>query len=297
MTPEPKPTVSIEWDNAIATVTMNHEPHNLLGAKLLTPLLQTLQIASSQGARAIILRSGLRHFSAGADLDLFAARASDPASTPADKATGSLTADQSTTPQDADNSGDTATHQGDTEQAELGTMGVIDRFSQIPIPIIASVHGSCLGGGLELALLCDFIIASRSAKFGCVEATLGVHPLMGAIQRISQRAGEARAKEMAILARRYDAATLERWNVINLVVDEDKLVATTTAIAKEMAAGPTVAHAATKQLAHIAVSEGVEAADRAMNQVQAQIWASEDLQIGLTSFLTSGPGLAKFEGR
>lgn len=297
MTPEPNPTVSIEWDNAIATVTMNHEPHNLLGAKLLTPLLQTLQIASSQGARAIILRSGLRHFSAGADLDLFAARASESETTVQEEPIGSTTADQSTSPPAAANPTGTAAPQGDAEQAELGTMGVIDRFSQIPIPIIASVHGSCLGGGLELALLCDFIIASSSAKFGCVEATLGVHPLMGAIQRISQRAGEARAKEMAILARRYDAATLERWNVINLVVDEDKLVATTTAIAKEIAAGPTVAHAATKQLARIAVDQGVAAADKAMNQVQAQIWASEDLQIGLTSFLTSGPGLAQFEGR
>jgi enoyl-CoA hydratase/carnithine racemase len=167
----------------------------------------------------------------------------------------------------------------------------------LPIPLIASVHGVCLGGGLELALACDYIIAATSAKVGSVEATLGLHPLLGGIQRQVQRIGAARAKEMSMLARRYDAPTLEKWGLINLTVPEEQLQTVTMTIAEEFAQGPTVAHAATKQLAHIAVNEGVAAADEAMTRVQAPIWASEDLKIGLASFRKSGPGLAKFVGR
>jgi enoyl-CoA hydratase/carnithine racemase len=69
------------------------------------------------------------------------------------------------------------------------------------------------------------------------------------------------------------------------------------AIAEELARGPTVAHAATKQLAWLAANEGVEAADEAMAKIQEPIWASEDLRIGLASFKQNGPGLAKFQGR
>ena len=172
------------------------------------------------------------------------------------------------------------------------------RFMELlPIPLIASVHGVCLGGGLELALSCDYIIAASSAKIGSVEATLGLHPLLGGIQRQVQRIGAQRAKEMSMLARRYDAPTLERWGLINLTVSEESLETATMAIAEEFAQGPTLAHAATKELAYIAVNQGVAAADEAMARVQAPIWASEDLKTGLASFRKNGPGLAKFVGR
>ena len=78
---------------------------------------------------------------------------------------------------------------------------------------------------------------------------------------------------------------------------EESLEKATMAIAEEFAQGPTLAHAATKQLAHIAVNDGVAAADEAMARVQAPIWASEDLKAGLASFRKNGPGLAKFAGR
>ena len=100
-----------------------------------------------------------------------------------------------------------------------------------------------------------------------------------------------------MLGRRYDPATLERWGLVNLVVPDDMLEKATLSIAEELAHGPTVAHAATKRLVHIAVNQGVLAADEAMAEVQKPIWASEDLRIGLASFRENGPGLAKFVGR
>jgi enoyl-CoA hydratase/carnithine racemase len=71
----------------------------------------------------------------------------------------------------------------------------------------------------------------------------------------------------------------------------------TLSIAEEFAQGPTVAHAVTKKIVHIAVNEGIQAADDAMGKLQEPIWASEDLKAGLASFRTNGPGLAKFAGR
>jgi enoyl-CoA hydratase/carnithine racemase len=251
----------------VSVLTMQYRPYNLLGPKLINAIVENVEASQKAGSRAIVIRSGLRHFSAGADLDIFEKRVS--------------------------------TASGDQSQEGRKLVGVeFLRFMELlPIPLIASVHGVCLGGGLELALACDYIIAATSAKIGSVEAALGLHPLLGGIQRQVQRIGAARAKEMSMLARRYDAPTLERWGLINLTVPEEQLQTATMSIADEFAQGPTLAHAATKQLVHIAVNEGVDAADVAMAKIQAPIWASEDLKTGLASFRKNGPGLAKFAGK
>ena len=259
--------ISRDQRGAVAVLTMQYRPYNLIGRKLFNALVENIEGAQKDGSRAIIIRSGLRHFSAGADLEIFDKRVA--------QGNGS----------------------GGSENSRLSGVEFLRFMELLPIPLIASVHGVCLGGGLELALSCDYIVAASSAKIGSVEATLGLHPLLGGIQRQAQRIGAARAKEMSMLARRYDAPTLEKWGLINLTVPEHSLEATTMSIAEEFAQGPTVAHAATKQLVHIAVNEGVAAADEAMAQVQAPIWASEDLKTGLASFRKNGPGLAKFTGR
>jgi len=251
----------------ITILTMVYRPYNLLGPKLINAIVEQVEAAEQAGSRAIVIRSGLRHFSAGADLDIF------------DKRVTAESADQS------------------NENRRLSGVEFLRFMELLPVPLIASVHGVCLGGGLELALACDYIIAASSAKIGSVEATLGLHPLLGGIQRQVQRMGAARAKEMSMLGRRYDAATLEKWGLINLTVPDESLEQATMTIAQEFAQGPTLAHAATKKLVHIAVNEGVAAADEAMTGVQAPIWASEDLKTGLASFRKNGPGLAKFAGR
>lgn len=253
--------ITSDMEGAVAVLSMNLAPYNLMDKALNLELIGALAWAESQGARAIILRSGLRHFSAGADLD-------------------SMSEDAET-----------------TDVLDWGLAETLQAFSDHPAPIVASVHGVCVGGGFELALACDLIIASESAKIGCVEVTVGLHPLMGAIQRITQRAGAARAKEMALLGRRYDAETLERWNIINRVVADEQLESATMVLAQELAHGPSVAHAATKRLASIAVNEGVAAADAAMAEIQRPIMRSADFRTGVASYRTKGLGMADFEGR
>lgn len=259
--------VAREERGNISVLTMQYRPYNLLGPKLINAIIEKVEASQRAGSRAIVIRSSLRHFSAGADLDMFDRRV------------------------------DNGSNDAGSESRRLDGVEFLRFMELLPIPLIASVHGVCLGGGLELALCCDYIIAASSAKIGSVEATLGLHPLLGGIQRQVQRIGALRAKEMSMLARRYDAPTLEKWGLINLTVPEESLEKATMAVAEEFAHGPTIAHAATKELAHIAANEGVAAADQAMARVQAPIWASDDLKIGLASFRKNGPGLAKFGGR
>jgi enoyl-CoA hydratase/carnithine racemase len=254
------PPVGCEMDGQVAVLTMQHPPHNFAGYALMAGLLEGLQWAEAQGARAVLLNSGLRNFCAGADIALFES------------------ADRGVAP-------------------DFDVVEVLRAFDRLPLPIVAAIHGVTVGGGLEIALACDLIISSESAKIGCVEASLGLNPLMGAIQRITQRAGAARAKEMVLLARRYDARTLERWNIINRVVPDDKLGDVSLSVAHELANGPTLAHASTKAIVSYTLAHGVLAADEAMHELQAEYWKSDDLKRGVASLLANGPGFARFEGR
>ncbi|GAA4821267.1 enoyl-CoA hydratase/isomerase family protein [Actinomycetospora corticicola] len=247
-------------DGTLAVLTMQSRPHNFLGSDLIDGVLAAVEWAVAEDARAIVLRSGLRNFCAGADLGLFSS---------ADRG----------------------------EAPDVDLVEVLRMFDELPVPVVASVHGVCVGGGFELALACDLIVAAQSAKIGCVEATIGMNPLMGAVQRITERAGSARAKEMALLARRYDPATLERWNIINRVVSDDSLEAVSLALGQELAHGPTVAHASTKALVSYAAGHGPRATDARMAELQKDIWTSNDLQVGLQSLAQNGPGAARFEGR
>ena len=106
--------------------------------------------------------------------------------------------------------------------------------------------------GFELSLACDMIWASESAQFGLVEAVVGLTPLMGGTQRIAERAGPARAREFVMSGGLYDAATLERWNVINRVLPDADLAEKSLRFAQRLAAGPTLAHAATKRIVRAA---------------------------------------------
>lgn len=255
-----EPVVLCESKGRVTVLTMQFRPHNLMGPTMYRALLEGFGAAVKRGSRAILLRSGLRHFSAGAEVSLFP---------------------------------DRITRQG---KGLVDPLEVLRAFETLPIPIVAAVSGTCLGGGFEVVLACDYSVVAESAKLGSVEVAVGLHPLLGGIQRQVMRAGPARAKEMSMLGRRYDAATLERWGLINLVVPDDKLDEAAMSIAQELAAGPTVAHGATKQLVRIALNEGLNAADEAMFELQKPIWASRDLKRGLEVFSKTGPGTAEFEG-
>jgi enoyl-CoA hydratase/carnithine racemase len=250
--------VTYEKDGAVGIVTLAKPPHNLIDNALLEGLLTAYGSAVDEGCRGILLRSSMRHFCAGADVNGFT--------------------------------------NGGRRRDQAGFEELIGALENVPLPTIAAVHGAALGGGFELALTCDMILAADTATFGMAEASLGLIPLLGGVQRVVQRAGPARAKEMAMFGRRHDPAALERWGIINLVVSEAELATAALSWARQLAAGPTIALRAIKVLANLSVRHGLAGADARQTEMNDQMWASNDQKRGLAAFAATGPGSAIFEG-
>jgi enoyl-CoA hydratase len=141
------------------------------------------------------------------------------------------------------------------------------------------------------------IWASESAQFGLVEAVVGLTPGWGGTQRVAERAGPARARELVMSGRLFDAAAMERWNVVNRVLPDEELIPKATRFAQHLASGPTIAHATTKAVVRAFLEGGVREADRRTPEITAPLLETEDLVNAVQSFLKEGPGKATFEGR
>ncbi len=176
-------------------------------------------------------------------------------------------------------------------------LDVTQRIEDLPCPTVFAAHGVCLTAAFELSLACDVLVAAETARFGLVEIVVGLTPSMGGPQRLAERAGSARAKELVYSGELFDAATLERWNVVNRVWPDDGFAERAHAFALRLAHGPTRAHAATKQLVRTTVADGVRAADGLVPEVSGPLFATDDLRGAVASFLREGPGHASFTGR
>ena len=183
--------------------------------------------------------------------------------------------------------------------ADLWTrlLRVAQTFEDLPVPTVFAAHGLTLTAAFELSLACDILLAAEKASFGLVEIVVGLTPSMGGPQRLAERAGPARARELIFTGERYPAAVLERWNVVNRVLPDEGFAEAAREYARRVAAGPTVAHAATKQLVAAAVRQGARAADALVPEVSGALFATEDLRGAVASFLTDGPGKATYAGR
>ena len=174
---------------------------------------------------------------------------------------------------------------------------VVQTIEDLPVPTVFAAHGLTLTAAFEVSLACDILLAAEKASFGLVEIVVGLTPSMGGPQRLAERAGPARARELIFTGERYPAAVLERWNVVNRVLPDDGFAGAAREYAHRVAAGPTVAHAATKRLVAAAVRDGARAADALVPEVSGALFGSEDLRGAVASFLTEGPGKASYSGR
>lgn len=171
------------------------------------------------------------------------------------------------------------------------------RLAALPIPTVFAAHALCLTWAFELAVACDLILASESARFGLVEKVVGLTPTMGGTQRLAARAGVGRAKEFVMTGDLYPASVMERWNVVNRVLPDEGFALAAEQFALSLATGPTQAHAATKQvLAHFEHG-GVPEADAHVTTIASALFDTRDLPNAVHSFLTDGPGNATFIGR
>lgn len=255
-------SVTVSRDGDIAAITLSNPPLNLFGPDSFDALDECIAEVEASDARAAVWRADGDIFTGGVDVQVFA---------------------------DAVTSGE--------GESFPSLVGPIKRLEALEMPTLALCHGLCLTAGLEVALGCDMIWASESARFGLVERVVGLTPGAGGTQRMAERAGPARAREFVMSGRLYEAATLERWNVVNRVVADDELQEKGMAFARDLAAGPTRAHAMTKRIVRAYLDGGIERADEVTPGVFGELFATEDLQNAVQSFLRDGPGKATFEGK
>ena len=251
-----------ERDGDLALVTLADPPLNLFDRELVTELSEAIDAAAAGQPRALAMRAEGKVFTGGVDVKVFHGL-SEP----------------------------------DARGFAVELLELSHRIEDLPFPTVAVVHGLCLTAGFELALACDMIWASESARFGLVEIVVGLTPGMGGTQRVAERAGPARARELVMTGGLYPAETLERWNVVNRVLPDADLAEKSMAFAQRLASGPTLAHAATKRMVRAFLDEGVRGADARVGEISGGLFATEDLQGAVESFLTEGPGKATFQGR
>ncbi len=255
-------TARLERHGDVGAVVIDAPPLNLFGEALTRDLIAVLEEVAADLPRALLIRAEGELFTGGADVHVFEGK----------------------TPEEG------GAFFGDLIQ-------IVHRLEDMPIPTLSAVHGLCLTAGFELSLACDMIWASESARFGLVEIVVGLTPGMGGTQRVAERAGPARARELVMSGGLFEAATLERWNVVNRVLPDAELAEKSMRFAERLAAGPTLAHAATKRMVRAYLDEGVRGADARIGEISGSLFGTEDLQAAVKKFLAEGPGKATFEGR
>jgi enoyl-CoA hydratase len=152
-------------------------------------------------------------------------------------------------------------------------------------PWIAAVAGYALGGGCELAMMADFIIAADSAKFGQPEIKLGVTPGMGGSQRLTRAVGKAKAMEMCLTGRMMDAAEAERSGLVARVVPADQLVEEALKVAQEIAGMAPLAAIATKEMIEAAFETGLAQGILFERRLFHGLFGTEDQKEGMTAFV------------
>jgi enoyl-CoA hydratase/carnithine racemase len=255
--------VRVELDRGLAVLTIDAPPLNLYTADLQEQLGAAIGLLEQDEPRAALIRAEGKIVSGGVDVSLFDAQSSE------------------------------------AEAKELFDvmLSVPDRIAALPFPTVFAAHGLCLTWAFEVAVACDIILAAERAKFGLVERVVGLTPTMGGTQRLAARAGVGRAKEFVMTGATYDAAAMERWNVVNRVFPDEAFEAEARAFATDLAEGPTQAHKATKRVLGHFSHGGVPEANKHITTIAAELFATEDLRNAVKSFLSEGPGKATFTGR
>ena len=169
------------------------------------------------------------------------------------------------------------------------------RLAAIRTPLVAAVSGYALGGGCELALACDMIVASESAEFGQPEILLGIIPGGGGTQRLARVMGKQRAMELVLTGRRIDAAEAQRLGIVNTVAPRDGWLDAAMELATVVASRPPLAARLGKQAVLAADETPLSAGLESERRLFELAMATEDRVEGMTAFVEKRP--PEFRGR
>jgi enoyl-CoA hydratase/carnithine racemase len=251
--------VTVERVGTVAVLRVDRPPVNSLSAALLAELKEAVDALGADLPGSVVITGTGRIFSAGADITEFGGR---------------------------ERAAEMAATFGD----------VLDAVAALPRATLAAIAGGAFGGGLELALACDFRIVARGARLGQPEILLGIIPGGGGTQRLARLLGPARAKDLVLTGRYLDAEEALRIGLADRVADAERLMDEALELASRLAAGALVAQGLAKR----AIDEGLglSLADGLAleRDLFARTFVTRDAEIGVRSFLERGPGKAEFVG-
>ncbi len=254
--------VLIEIDDGIGVVTVNRpQLRNALSSETVEALESALrEVEANADVKVVVITGAGKAFVAGADIK-----------------------EMSTM--------DTAAARAFSQRGHR----LITLMEQMKKPIIAAVNGYALGGGLELALACDFIYAAEEARLGLPEVTLGVIPGFGGTQNLPRLIGPNRAKELIFTGRQLTAQQAREWGLVNEVVPADELMTRVMELAQNIARNGTLAISTAKEAVVSGLNVTKENGLRLEGALFGLLFDSEDQKEGMHAFLEKRP--AAFKGK
>ena len=254
-------TLIVEHDEGVVLIRLNRpEALNALNGQLLGELAVAVREAEADDAvRCLVLTGSEKAFAAGADIKEMAPK------TYAEMFKADFFA-------------------GEAEAVALCRK-----------PVIAAVSGYALGGGCELAMMADFIIAAENAKFGQPEINLGVAPGIGGSQRLTRLVGRAKAMDLILTGRMIDAVEAERSGLVSRVVSTDKLLEETMAVARKIASQSLLALMMNKEMVNAALETTLHTGVRLERRLFHSLFAFEDQKEGMGAFVEKRK--PEFKGR
>ena len=263
------PLVHVERrDDGVAVLRLDNPKVNALSQELLRQLEAAATALTEDPPGAVVLTGGDRLFAAGAEISEFVEAGSRQ-----------------------------VISQADAEALGAQFLRSLNAVADIPRATIASISGFALGGGCELALACDFRIGSEKAKLGQPEILLGIIPGGGGTQRLARLVGPARAKDLILSGRQVGAEEALRIGLLDEVVPPDALDDRVLELAATYAAGALEAQALAKRAIDRGLDITLDGGLALEQELFAEVFTTEDAQIGVESFLEHGPGKAQFRKR
>jgi enoyl-CoA hydratase/carnithine racemase len=254
--------VRVEVEDGLGIIRLDRPKMNALNTQLQREIIAAAaEVTERDDIAAVIVYGGERVFAAGADIKEMA----------------------------------------DMTYSAMADNGVLlQQFSRavaaIPKPTVAAITGFALGGGCELALMCDFRIAADNAKLGQPEMLLGVIPGFGGSQRLARLVGPSKAKDLIYSGRFVDAAEALDMGLVDQVVPAAEVLDAARAMMRQYVGGPRLALRAAKEAIDKGLEVDLETGLEIERHLFTGMFATKDRAIGMESFVENGPGKATFEG-